>query len=1125
MTCGRITVFLVSLLFALIAFNLGNYLAQLILPSWLSITINILALAIFSFLIIYLLKKRNAFSETRILTKYGELTDFIVFIIGADKSIRYANRKASDLLGIPSESLLGRNWFEIFPPSYRKHLQRVFEDLVRKGSPLKSYYEAHLMRKDGDHRLIAWHNTLMIGSNNKVDAVVCVGEDITERRRIENHLKYIASAVEASPNSVLITDSELAITYASQAATRLLCYPGPEDLKNRSAKELIDPEDLERFNLDIERSFSQSGHRSGIYRLLTSEGKKIPCELAWSPMTDSDGELIGFVISAKDVTQRLANELRLKLAARLGSDVTYEWDIESDRITWYGDITKLLGCSITEVPRTSKAWLSLIHPDDKPSIEKMLERRRTSTDLLSCEYRIMNGKGHWLHWVDKGQAIVEDGKIVRWIGVCTDVTSQRKMAEALRRSEEKYRLVSENIPVVVYSTKGDPSQGCIFVSGRVQELTGYSGSEFIMDPELWSNIIHPQDRDRVISDVARKIKNKTPISEEYRIITRSGRTVWVRYKAVPMLDKDGNIVRIDGFIEDISDRKLAEISLQKSEEELRIAHRIASSFLTKQDDDVFKEILSILRESLGARWALLGWNDEEGSLVTYTLSDIGLSKEVIPQKPISALNPPWRDAPLKVAAQRYEATLFAPDGKTMFHRAVIAPLIIKGKTFGIVGVAGKSEEYSERDCELLDRAVDNLAPLLYSRLERDAKEKERLKSEEERKKMEERIFQIQKMESLGQLAGGIAHEFNNLLATIRGYTELLLSKVSKEGSLAADLKQIKKASDRAADLTRQLLLFGRSHPMESRIIDLNAIINGMYRMLTSLIGEKIRIEIKLDPQVWRIKGDRRNIEQVIMNLILNCKEAMPDGGQIVIETANFIDEKTEEGEEKRYVCLSIRDNGRGMDEETLKHLFEPFYRSSKTKRISGLGLAVVHGIVDQHHGRISVESQLGKGTTFKIFFPAFVEAGEAADEIETILSEADQTPKVLVIEDEEPVMLLIERVLSENGFDVSKASSCEEARKVFEEKQGEFDVLIVDMVLPDGNGVELAEELRARGSHPGVVLTSGYINGSYEEIADRGYVFLSKPFSVVELLQTTIRTARSRKRSRSEETVQVDQSG
>lgn len=1122
MAWAKAVIYLVLVLLSLNSANLiWGYLDQTARFAWFPLVTNILALAACLLILTKVLRARLRLFRTELFSKHADLTDLAVAVVNRDKRIIYANRKASQLVGLSRESIVGRAWSEFIPSSVGKHLERIFDDLMDKGTPLTGYYECPVLKKDGSQILVAWHNTLILDKNGKVVATVCTGEDITQRRRTENHLKYVLSAVESSPNCVLITDSNLIITYASQAASRLLNYHGPEDLKNRSVRELICHEDIGRFEADLGRSFSESSPRTLIYRMLRQNGEKLPCEVSWSPMADADGELTGFVISVRDASQSLATQLRLKLAARLGSDITYEWDLEKDKIVWYGDITRLLGCSINQVPRDSKSWLSLIHPEDRPSVEEILNKRRTSADLISCEYRIMHGKGHWLHWLDKGQAIVEDGKNVRWISICTDITSQRKTEAALRRSEEKYRLVSENIPVVVYSTKGHPSEGCIFVSGRVQELTGYSGSEFIMDPGLWSHIIHPEDRERVISSVSRRLQSKAPINEEYRIVTRSGRTVWVRYKAIPMLDKEGSITRVDGFIEDISDRKLAEIGLQKSEEELRIAHRIASSFLTKQDDETFKEILSILMEAIGGRWALLAWNDEQGSLVTYTLSEDGFEKETFAQKPISSLHPPWRDVGLKVAAQAYEATLFAPDGRTMLNRAVIAPLIVKAKQFGIVGVAGKAQEYSERDCELLDRAVDNLAPLLYSRLERDAKELERLESEEKRKQMEERIFHIEKMESLGQLAGGIAHEFNNLLATIRGYTELLLSKVSKEGSLASDLKQIKKASDRAADLTRQLLLFGRSHPMESRLIDINSIINGMYRMLTHLIGENIRIETRLDPQIWRIKGDRRNIEQVIMNLVLNCKDAMPEGGQILIETMNSIDQTVADRGDSQYVCLMVKDNGKGMDDETLKHLFEPFYRSKATKKASGLGLAVVHGIVDQHRGKILVESELGKGTTFKIFFPAVIDSGQQVDDGGTIAIEDDKPLRVLVIEDEEPVMLLMERVLSENGFEVSKASSCYEARQVFENKKGEFDVLVIDMVLPDGNGVELAEELMSKPGYPGVVLTSGYINGSYDEIADRGFTFLSKPFSVIELLQATRKAAKTRSEARSEEVAQL----
>ncbi|HEC83027.1 MAG TPA: PAS domain S-box protein, partial [Firmicutes bacterium] len=715
---------------------------------------------------------------------------------------------------------------------------------------------------------------------------------------------------------------------------------------------------------------------------------------------------------------------------------------------------------------TIEGWLALIHPEDRNRLEAAVEHHRTSTQPIEYEYRVRHKNGHWLWWLDKAVAVPDEtGRPVRWIGVCADVTAQREAEEALRRSEEKYRLVSENIPVVVYSTRRDPDAGCLFVSGRVKQLTGYSSSEFLENPALWKEIIHPDDRQGVITRIRRRIARKTTINEEYRIITKTGTVKWVRYKATPMLDNQGEIVRLDGFMEDISGRKRAELSLQRSERELRVAHQIASCFLTTQGDEIWRRLLEIVTQTLQGKRAYLGIFDGDQVRV-HVLSPSregdSYGELTIGRDQMRGI---WQESLTTDRALVTNGEVAGLDDRHTLRRALAAPLKIGTTLIGIIGVGDSASDYRSDDCEMLEHIAGTLSPIIHERLQRDAKELERASMEEEKKAIQTQLQQTQKMEALGSLAGGIAHEFNNLLATIRGYTELVLTRVSKKGAIAADLRQIKKASDRAADLTRQLLLFGRSHPMESTLIDINSIVSAMSAMLSRLIGENITIETRLDPQVWRIKGDRRNIEQVIMNLVLNAKEAMPDGGKIIISTFNArLESRLEDGtsRESEYVCLTISDTGIGMDDETLSHIFEPFFSTKQARHGGGLGLAVVHGIVEQHGGKIEVESEKGKGTTFKIYLPAVLEAKPAEPRRSQAAELNGKGARVLVVEDEESVKTLFVRILSDNGYEVKTATSCSEARKIFEDVRGAFDVLLVDVALPDGSGVDLANELKAK---------------------------------------------------------------
>ncbi len=1056
--------------------------------------------------------------DDEIIEKYMEVAKTAVVFLRPDQSIRYVNPALLRILGYEVRDLVGETWSKFLPASHRDTFQQIFEDLIRGRQETTRYFESPVIARDGRRCLIAWHNTALKDRKGKAIGVLSLGEDITQRSKHEEHVRCLSSALETSSESVIISNFEGEITHVNSAALRLWGYSDEDQVIGRRMVDLLAPEHRQRAAQEFDDVRTDGLPASSRYEIITSGGSKIPVEISSAVMRDNDGNPLGMVAIVKDITQCLATEERLSIAASLGSDLVYEWDLATDCLTWYGDIESMLGYPPGEVPRTVQEWLALIHPEDRKCLRSAVKHHRTSSKPIRYEYRIRHKNGLWLYWVDKGQAVLDTaGKPVRWIGVCNDVTAQRKAEEALRKSEEKYRLVSENIPVVVYSTLGDVGAKCLFVSGRVRHLTGYSSSEFLENPDLWKAIIHPEDRRSVIENIRQRLANKTTISEEYRIVTRLGETKWVRYKATPMLDEEGSIIRIDGFMEDISERKLAELSLQRSERELRVAHQIASCFLLNEGDGIWQRILEINLDTLGSNYACLGLFCDGGRIAIHTLcaTDAGTSYEsvTVDRNQVQAI---WKESLEAGRGLVSNTEVLSPDARRTLKQAVAAPLVLNTSLVGIIGAGDRSASYGSQDCQMLECMARALSPLVHERLQRDAKERERARIQKEKQAVEAQLQQAQKMEALGSLAGGIAHEFNNLLATIRGYTELVLSKVSKDGSIAADLRQVKKASDRAADLTRQLLLFGRSHPMEATIVDINSVVSGMSAMLSRLIGENITIETELDPRVWRIKADRRNIEQVIINLVLNSKEAMPDGGKIVISTyntkltANLEDDASTESD---YVCLSISDTGVGMDEAVLSRIFEPFYSTKQTKHGGGLGLAVVHGIVEQHGGKIDVESKKGVGTTFRVYLPAVLDVSPQRPKSIPLGELTGKGAEVLLVEDEDSVKNLFVRILTENGYKVTTTTTLEEARKAFEARNGAFTLLLADLALPDGSGIDLANELRARNSDLAVVLTSGYTDqaGLLRDFGDQGFEFVAKPFSVVELLRTLARVISSSK--------------
>jgi len=387
--------------------------------------------------------------------------------------------------------------------------------------------------------------------------------------------------------------------------------------------------------------------------------------------------------------------------------------------------------------------------------------------------------------------------------------------------------------------------------------------------------------------------------------------------------------------------------------------------------------------------------------------------------------------------------------------------------------------------------------------------KERKQAEEEKEKLQAQLLQAQKMEAIGILAGGIAHDFNNILTAIQGYTDLAMMKMDEADPLYRDLKQIDLSATRAANLTRQLLLFSRRQPMEFTPINLNTTVANLLKMLNRLIGEDITIKTELEPELWTVQADAGNIEQAIMNLTVNARDAMPEGGTLTIKTQNiYIDKdycKTYTyARPGRFVCLTIEDTGIGMDKETIPHIFEPFFSTKGTGKGTGMGLSVVHGIVKQHEGWVNVYSEPGQGSTLKIYLPAVSLKPE--EEPEDAISQKDlqgSGENILLVEDEEGVREFATSALHENGYVIYEAASAEEALDIFEKEKGNFDLVFSDVVLPGKGGLELIDQLLSQKPDLRVLLSSGYTDqkSQWPVIRKRGFRFLQKPYALTDLLR------------------------
>jgi signal transduction histidine kinase/DNA-binding response OmpR family regulator len=441
---------------------------------------------------------------------------------------------------------------------------------------------------------------------------------------------------------------------------------------------------------------------------------------------------------------------------------------------------------------------------------------------------------------------------------------------------------------------------------------------------------------------------------------------------------------------------------------------------------------------------------------------------------------------------RYRHFIDPKGNRQVADSTLAAPMTIMGRTLGVVEIQSyESNAYREEHATAISMAA-NLAA--------NAIENVRL-FEREREK-EEQFRQSQKMEAVGQLAGGIAHDFNNLLTVINGYSDISLRKLEKENPLHRNILEIKKAGERAAGLTRQLLAFSRKQVLQPKILNLNDVISDTNKMLGRLIGEDIEVGLFLKTDLWKVTADPGQIDQVLMNLAVNARDAMPQGGKLIIKTANVemdpeIADKYASVQAGPHVLLTVSDTGSGMDEGTQQRIFDPFFTTKEIGKGTGLGLSTVYGIVKQSGGFISVQSKVGNGTTFNIYLPR-VEEDMVEAKLSAPRSELQRgVETVLLVEDEEMVRQLLHDILEGDGYKVLVAANGQQGILMSKRHEGPIHLIITDVVMPGMSGPQLVERLTESCAGAKVLYMSGYTDKAivYHGVLEPGLNFLQKPFT------------------------------
>ena len=705
----------------------------------------------------------------------------------------------------------------------------------------------------------------------------------------------------------------------------------------------------------------------------------------------------------------------------------------------------ILGYSAGDLEKRN--FLDFVHPDDlQKTIDKTMESSISPVFNFINRYRSKDGTYRYIEW----RSTPHDKLIY---AAARDITERIENEKALRDSEERFKaLHNASFGGITIHNKGI----IIECNLGLTEMTGFSREELIGMNGLL--LIAERSRDLVVKHI------NEGFEEPYDVygVRKNGEEYTLRIEARNIPYK-GKTVRVTEF-RDITEQKKAEDALRESEEKLKAIFNAAN----------------------------VGFSitDEQGNYVMYNnwwLNYLGYRADELKNKTNLDITHPddietSRVNFLKVVAgeisnYRIEKRFIRKDGSAVWGDLSVSP--VKDR---------------EGRVQLMVGIVNDITDRKYS--------------EEEREKLQAQLNQSQKMESVGRLAGGVAHDFNNMLGAIFGYTELSLRKIEPEHPAYSYLQDIKKAAERSASLTKQLLAFARKQTVAPKILDLNETVEGMLKMLRQIIGEDISLEWLPSPNPVMIKMDPAQIDQLFVNLCVNSRDAITNTGKVIIETGSvFFTENDTVRDESilpgDYVMLIISDNGAGMDRETQEHLFEPFFTTKETGRGTGLGLATVYGIVKQNNGFINVYSEPGLGTTFRIYLPQHYAKPENKVPESAVNEPGRGNQTLLFVEDEAMLLNINSEILEQLGYTVLTASSPAEALKIAGEYRGNIDLLITDVIMPGMNGRDLAEKIS--DLHPGIKLLfmSGYTASviAHHGVLEEGVHFLQKPFSLNDLAE------------------------
>jgi PAS domain S-box-containing protein len=1010
-------------------------------------------------------------------------------VAGTDGRFRKLNRAWERVLGWRREELLAKPFVEFIHPEDR---ERTLEVMQRQSSGKDVvHFENRYQCKNGSYRWLSWTSP---GTQPGKDDLYSIARDITEQKINEDALVLVAKTTGFRGDNFFQTlvqhlakslqvrwamvgeftgrpadhvkmlsfwcgkehgdcfDYALAGTPCSVVVRGEIClYPREvqKAFPNDEPLKLLGVESYMGLPL-----LDRSGKPLGL--LVVMDDKPMPDDFAKRTILEIFAQRAGLELERQKSEERLYAEssFREMVIDHAGQGICVCQQIPDHpfiRFTvWNQRMREITGYTMEEINRLG--WYQTVHTDDETrqrSVARM-RRMKAGEELNGEEWEITSKDGTKRQLLITTRKISQPGEAARALAVMQDIT-ERKAAER-KASENERRLLTfvDNSPALIFIKDLEGryllvnSKFAVAFGLRREDIQGKLDRDFSTPEQIEQYRAH----DRLIMESGQPLD-----CEEWASLPDGPRCYLV--SKFPLTDASGKVTGFCGIATDMTDRRKVEDALRQSERRYRQLVETARDLIfTLSPEGKILSLNNALSQATG--WVADDWL---GKHYAETLQDETKEEAAIQfARALTGEQMPLFELPLKTK-----------DGGFVTMEVTISPLLEGGKVIGLLGVG--------RDVT-------------------------------DRKRMESELRQLQKMESVGQLAAGVAHDFNNILTVIQGNTSLLLSNQPEPGQQDL-LDQVLDASQRAANLTKQLLAFSRKQVLQRKQMNLNEVSSQMTQMLDRILGEDITLEFHYDTDLPYVKADISMIEQVILNLAVNARDAMPKGGLLRISTeAVNIDaaycRHQPQASEGAFVCLSVSDTGAGISPENLTLIFEPFFTTKEFGKGTGLGLATVYGIIKQHQGWVEVNSTMGTGTVFRMFLPAVEAAPVAKPNTVSPAPDKKGFETILVVEDDAMVRRMLETMLAMGGYNILSAASGAEALQVWESGGSKVNLVLTDMVMPGGiSGKELAETLRKERPGLRVLISSGYsselVSGG-EALPPKTW-FLAKPYTPSELLQ------------------------